>query len=140
MGKTAFGSISGVPWSTEAWAAYTVIMENVEIDNQSDPKTLEDEVGAIVLHVQDGEKTEVSFDATIKGTTHFGVDSLRGSIIATCTDSDVPVPLFVTSNGISKTKREWAKCKMTAVYYGASFTTGTLITETGGFTTTTSGA
>ena len=140
MGKTAFGKISGVPWSTTPETSYDIIVENVEIDNQSNPKTLANEEGSIQVHVQDEEKTEVTFDATIKGTNHIGLDSLRGSVISTLDDSDIPVPLFVTGNGISKNKQEWQKCKLTAVYYGTDFTTGTLITETGGFTTTTTAA
>lgn len=102
--------------------------------------TLEDENDDTRLHVQTKKKCEVSFDGTIKAATHFGTNSLCGTVITSLSDNDIPVPIIITGNGISKTRKEWQKCKMTGVYYEDDFTTGTLISELGGFTTTTTGA
>lgn len=137
MSKTAFGSISGVPWSTTPESAYTVIVDGVTMGNKSEPKTLEDEVGAIKLHVQDGDYTEVSMEATIKGATHFGARALVGSVISSLSDPDIPTPLIVTDNEQAKKKRDWHTCKLTARYYGATFTTGQLSGNLGTTTTTT---
>lgn len=137
MGKTAYGNIAGVPWSTSAESSYDIIVSSLQIRNNSEPKTLENEEGTVVLHVQDGEYTEIQCEAAIKGTNHFGQSALRGAVISALDDSDIPTPLFVVENSISKTKREWQTCSLTARYYAADFTTGTLATNTATTTTTT---
>jgi hypothetical protein len=137
MSKQAFGNISGVPWSTVPEAAFTLIVENMTKTPQGDVKTLENEDGAPVLHLRDGAYVEVTFDATIKGATHFGTDALIDTVITSLSDPDIPVPLIVTGNSHSKAKREWQKCTLTARYYGAGFTTGTVVANIG---TTTTGA
>lgn len=137
MSKAAFGSISGVPWSTTPEAAFTVIMESVNDDSQGDVGILENEAGAPVLHLQTGQYREITMDATIKGVTDFVAGALVDSVITSVSDPDIPVPLIVVSNGRSKGKKEWAKCKLTARYYGAGFTTGQLTANIG---TTTTGA
>lgn len=137
MSRSAFGNISGVPWSTTPESSYGVVVESVQIQNNSEPKTLENEDGTPVLHVQDGEYTEVQFEARIKTAAHFGTNALRGSVITSLSDADVPVPLIVVENSHSKTKRDWQTCRMTCRYYGTDFTTGTLVTQLGGATTTT---
>jgi hypothetical protein len=120
-----------------AEAAFDVIVENVQNQGNGDVKTLENEEGAPVMHLQDGEYREITLDATIKGATHFGAGDLVDSVISSLTDPDIPVPLIVVSNSHSKTKREWQKCSLTARYYGASFTTGTVVAS---IATTTTGA
>ncbi len=140
MGKTAFGSISGVPWSLSAESAYDIILDSIEVKNSSEVKTLEDEAGVIKMHVQDGEFTEVTFEATVKGANHLGQNALCGSVITTLSNTDVPTPLFITENGATKSKREWGKCRCTARYYGSGFTTGTLPVIFGTTTTTTTTA
>lgn len=135
MGKTAFAKISGVPWSVTAESAYTVIMENVQIRYMAEEHTLDDEAGDFQVEVQSQAHAEVTCDATIKGANHFGKNGIRGSVLTSMTDTEIPGPLVVTENSLSKTKRDWQKCSMTLKYFGAGFTTGTLVTT---FTTTTS--
>jgi hypothetical protein len=134
MGKAAFGSISGVPWSTTPETAYDVIMENWSYDDQGNVQNLSDEAGKIVLHVKDEEYLEIQLEATIKGANHFGENDMRGAVIASMSDTTIPCPMVVTSHGKSVERRGWHKCKMTCRYYYAGFTTGTMPTT---FTTTT---
>ncbi len=134
MGKTAFASISNVPWSTTPETAWDVIMENWRIEDQGNVQTLSDEGGVIKVHVRDEEFKELTFEATIKGPNHFGESDMRNAVISSMSDTTIPGPLIVTANGKSVERRGWHRCTMTARYYGAGFTTGTLPTT---FTTTT---
>ena len=133
MSKTAFASISGVPWSTTPEAAWDVIVENLRMEDQGNVQTLSDEAGAIKVHVRDEEYIEYTFEGTIKGANHWGENDMRGAVIASMSDTTVACPLIVTSNGKSIERRGFHKCSFTARYYGSGFTTGTLPTT---FTTT----
>lgn len=134
MAKTAFGKISGVPWSTTPETSWDIIMENWSSDDQGNVQTLSDETGAIQVHVRDEEYVEYQFEATIKGANNWGENDMRGAVISSMQDTTILVPLIVTGHGKSVERRGWHKCKMTARYYGSDFTTGTLPTT---FTTTT---
>jgi len=139
MSKTAFGKISGVPWSTTAESAWDIIVENWRMEDQGNVQTLSNESGDIQLHVRDEEYKEYTFEATIKGANHWGENDMRGAVITTMSDTTINVPLIVTANGKSVQRREFQKCSMTARFYGTDFTTGTLPSTFTTMTTTTGG-
>lgn len=137
---SAFGTLN-VPWSIGAEANYDVIMDGISINNNSEQAMLADETGKRVTEVVFGENSEITLTATIKGSNHFGQNALVNSLISDISDADVPEPLIVVSNSVTKTKGEWSTCEMTCHYFGSSVTSGEASATIGTVAaTTTSGA
>jgi len=138
MSKKAYGTIN-VPWSIAVEANYDVIMDGIEVANGSENVMLSNVDGTKIAQVVFGESSEITLTATIKGSGHLGQGTLVNSLITDITDTDVPEPLIVLSNGMSKEKEGWSTCTMTCSYFGTGVTSGDA-SATIGIATTTTGA
>lgn len=139
MAKRAYGTIN-VPWSIGVEANYDLVMDGIEINNNTEQAMLSDEDGKRIVEVVFGENSEITLNATIKGSNHFGQNALVNSLITDISDPDVPEPLIVVSNTLSKAKGEWATCSMTCHHFGTDVTSGAASATIGTVAATTTGA
>lgn len=114
MSKTLIGH-TGVTWGTIGNS--NIIIENISKSDDGDWDELQDGNGDIVAAVAYGDKTEVSFDFTIKGDTSSYLKE-RGKTISV-PDSDVGggLTLYVQSTSKEKEKNGWMTGSATAIAY-----------------------
>ena len=129
MAKQVYGTIANLPWSTSAVANQDIILEDLGAVNNREESLLPNEQDDIVSMVLHRPIKELSSNFAIKGTTHWGLDAVVGSVI-TIVDAEFAGDYIVTGNSRTKRRADFMVGTITMKFYGAGFTVQTTTTTT----------